>query len=165
MNKIENDSSNLLTIVKKIFFIYIKDDISCLISDPRYIVYTCLLLEYKHLLSKLEKNPPQIMLFLDNKEIKIYKLERGLKHRETTNKDTKAQNENESLSFVLIECIKIQEIITIITRKQTKNVVTIQFTSDLFGKTSIVIDLITDIDSKSFITKTKAIIEAKDIKK
>jgi hypothetical protein len=109
------------------------------------------------------------MLFLDNKEIKIYKLERGVNKNTTITESTRnskelkdvksPSNENESLSFVLIECIKIHEIITIITRKQTKNVVTIQFTSDLFGKTSIVIDLITDIDSKSFISKTKALIE------
>ena len=98
------------------------------------------------------------MLFLNTKEIKIYKLERLLINQ----KKIKSQGESESLSFVLIESIKIQEIITIITRKQTKNIVTIQFTSDLFGKTSIVIDLITDIDSKSFITKTKAIIENKE---
>jgi hypothetical protein len=98
------------------------------------------------------------MLFLNTKEIKIYKLERLLINQ----KKLKPQGESESLSFVLIESIKIQEIITIITRKQTKNIVTIQFTSDLFGKTSIVIDLITDIDSKSFITKTKAIIENKE---
>lgn len=91
------------------------------------------------------------MLFLNDKEIKIYKLERNL---------TKLKlPENEGLSFVLIEVIKITEIITIITRKQTKNIVTIQFTSDLFGKTQIIIDLITDVDSKSFISKTKSIIE------
>jgi hypothetical protein len=109
------------------------------------------------------------MLFLDNKEIKIYKLERGVNKNNLTTEFTRdskeinetksIHNENESLSFILIECIKINEIITIITRKQTKNVVTIQFTSDLFGKTSIVIDLITDIDSKSFISKTKNLIE------
>jgi len=97
------------------------------------------------------------MLFLDNRQIKIYKLERHLV-RNVSNKSN-LKNENESLSFVLIESIKICEIITIITRKQTKNIVTIQFTSDLFGKTSIIIDLITDIDSKSFISKTKQIIE------
>ncbi len=123
--------------------------------------------------SKLEKSPPQIMLFLDNKEIKIYKLERGGNKNVLTSESTRdskelketksSHNENESLSFILIECIKIIEIITIITRKQTKNVVTIQFTSDLFGKTSIVIDLITDIDSKSFISKTKTLIEGSRI--
>ena len=67
--------------------------------------------------------------------------------------------ENDGLSFILLETIRISDIITIITRKQTKNIVTIQFTSMNYGKTSIIIDLITDIDSKSFITKTKQFIE------
>jgi hypothetical protein len=87
------------------------------------------------------------MLFLNGQEIKIFKLERKL------------EKDNDSLSFILIETIRISDIITIITRKQSKNIVNIQFTSMDYGKTSIIIDLITDIDSKSFITKTKQFIE------
>jgi len=61
--------------------------------------------------------------------------------------------------FALIEVIKINDIITIITKKQTKSIVTLQYTSGNYGKTSIILDLITDVDSKNFITKTKQIIE------
>ena len=62
--------------------------------------------------------------------------------------------------FLLIESIKICNIATIITKKNTKNIVTIQFYSDLFGKSSLIIDLITDADSKGFISKTKKFVEA-----
>lgn len=69
------------------------------------------------------------------------------------------KGENENLVFALIECIKIKDVITIITKKQTKSIITLHYTSESIGKSSIIIDLITDIDSKNFITKTKQIIE------
>jgi hypothetical protein len=90
------------------------------------------------------------MLFLNSDEIKVFKLERkSMLNNEST----------DGLSFILLETIQICDIITIVTRKQTKNIVTIQFTSINYGKTNMVIDLITDNDSKSFITKTKQYIE------
>ena len=52
-----------------------QDDISNLISNPNYIVFTCLLVEYKHYINKIEKNC-QIMLFLNSQELKIFKLDR-----------------------------------------------------------------------------------------
>jgi hypothetical protein len=86
------------------------------------------------------------MLFLNSQEIKVFKLER------------KNLTETDSLSFILLETIRICDIFMILTKKQTKNVVTLQFTS-MNGKSTLVIDLITDNDSKSFITKTKQYIE------
>jgi hypothetical protein len=105
------------------------------------------LIEYKRDNFKLDKSTQsQVMLFLNSQEIKVFKLER------------KNQTETESLSFILLETIRISDIFSILTKKQTKNVVTLQFTS-MNGKSTLIIDLITDIDSKSFISKTKQFIE------
>ena len=50
-----------------------------MISDRENIVFTGLLIEYKNLFTKREGEPPQIMLFLNKNEIKIFKFERSHK--------------------------------------------------------------------------------------
>jgi hypothetical protein len=51
------------------------------------------------------------------------------------------------------------EITSLTTRKSNKNIVTICFSIEHIGNHSIIIDLITDLDSKGFIAKTKQYIE------
>ena len=61
----------------------------------------------------------------------------------------------ENLSFQLIEHFKITDILGIYPKKQSKNIVTIEFISYNKSKSSIIADLITDADSKTLITKIK----------
>ena len=91
---------------------------------------------------------------MNSLEIKIYKLDRKI-----SGSSSQESKEGESLSFTLIEEIKIEDIITLITKKAMKNIINIQFNSNKFGRSSIIIDFITDVDTKSFIKKTKELIE------
>lgn len=64
----------------------------------------------------------------------------------------------ETLQFLMIEQIKILNIISIERKKQTKNIVKIFFSSDEDQKMSISLDLITEMDSRVFISKIKQIL-------
>ena len=61
------------------------------------------------------------MLFLNSKEIKVYKLDRK--------NPKELKEEGDSLVFNLIEEINIFEISNLVTKKNMKNIVTIQFNS------------------------------------
>lgn len=63
------------------------------------------------------------------------------------------------MKFLLIESFKIDEIVSIMTKKQAKNIISIEVNRKNNINSMIIVDLITDMDSKTFITKTKFFIE------
>jgi hypothetical protein len=65
--------------------------------------------------------------------------------------------EKDNLVFQLMEHFKIQDVIGIFPKKQSKNIITIEFISSKKLKCSITADLITDVDSKTLIGKIKTL--------
>ena len=59
----------------------------------------------------------------------------------------------------MFEKFKIEEISSIVSKKTSKNIITIEYTKKNQKPKSIILDLITEIDSKNFIEKTKFFID------
>jgi len=57
----------------------------------------------------------------------------------------------------MIEHFKINDVLGIYPKKQSKNIITIEFFSYNKAKSSITADLITDVDSKTLISKIKSL--------
>lgn len=93
--------------------------------------------------------------------------QKGEKTNESS-KVNKSKSENkekdkENLSFQLFEHFRIIDVLGIYPKKQSKNIITIEFISCANkAKSSIIADLITDVDSKTLISKIKSLSKNKN---
>jgi hypothetical protein len=121
-----------------------------MISDSKYIIYSSIL-KIDDLLNDFFNETIRIMIFLSEFELKIFELKKSNINYINSN----SNRNSEDLCFLLYEKFKIDEIISIITKKTMENIITIEYKKFNQKHKSIILDLINDKDAKNFIEKTK----------
>lgn len=134
-----------------------------IIESNKLTLFTCNYMKYKGSNSMINiKQDSQIIVIMKESSLLLFYF--NLINNttiDTTYNNRKENIENtDNLSFVLFEVIEIKEILTIITKKVSKFIITLNYKSHFTKQLeNLVLNFITDIDAKQFVSTVKKILE------
>ena len=133
-----------------LFFHLKVDEMSNIINNKHLKVFTSNFIEYKGSQTMFSIKPgSQIILVLKEQALILFHFD---------------IDKEECLNFVLFEVIEIKEILTIVTKKISKHIITLNYKS-YFTKQieTLMLNFITDTDSKYFISIVKGILDSDEV--